>query len=122
MTMATCFSDPVQEYWDVRIVESNVSPMQIQGSKAPLVVAALFGDWAAYSPRLEKNLGFANVPVGRSKRGDRLTVKIPVGMVRGTVVPRPFTTSSKTVTLERGPAAQRAARRRGSFGRRPTRS
>ena len=117
---------------DVRIIEPDVSPMQIQGPKAPHVVAALFGDWAAtleyyrfrethlgdipvvlartgwsgeigrmtraaFSPRLEKNLGFANVPVNRSNQGDRLTVRTPVGMVKGTVVPKPFIRSSKTV-------------------------
>jgi aminomethyltransferase len=53
---------------------------------------------AAYSPRLKKNLGFANVPVNRSNHGDRLKIRTPVGMVQGTVVPKPFITSSKTVT------------------------
>jgi glycine cleavage system aminomethyltransferase T len=52
---------------------------------------------AAHSPRLEKNLGFANVPVDKSNRGDRFMVKTPVGMVQGTVVPRPFITSNKII-------------------------
>ncbi|MEE9231016.1 MAG: glycine cleavage T C-terminal barrel domain-containing protein [Acidobacteriota bacterium] len=44
----------------------------------------------AHSPRLEKNIGFANVPVEVSDIGTRLVVETPVGRAAATVVAWPF--------------------------------
>jgi aminomethyltransferase len=44
---------------------------------------------ACYSPRLEKNIGFAMVPVRLAERGTTLRVRTPSSIVRATVVPMP---------------------------------
>jgi len=45
---------------------------------------------ACYSPRLEKNIGFAMVPVGLSANGTTLQVETPHGAESATVVDKPF--------------------------------
>ncbi len=52
---------------------------------------------ACYSPRLEKNVGFAIVPVELATDGSELVVERPDGAVSAVVVPKPFTDSSKTI-------------------------
>jgi glycine cleavage system aminomethyltransferase T len=44
----------------------------------------------AYSPRLEKKIGSANVPVERAGIGTRFLVETPQGQAGATVVPKPF--------------------------------
>ncbi len=53
----------------------------------------------AFSPRLEKNIGFANVPVDRADIGTKLVVKTPAGERQATVVPKPFFESKKVITV-----------------------
>ncbi len=43
-----------------------------------------------YSPRLQKNIGFALVPIERTDVGTRLTVRSQTGGVEATVVEKPF--------------------------------
>ncbi len=51
---------------------------------------------AIYSPRLEKNIGYAMVPVAQSAQGTNLTVDLPDGSSRtATVVEKPFIDPSK---------------------------
>jgi glycine cleavage system aminomethyltransferase T len=45
---------------------------------------------ACWSPRLEKNIGFAMVPVEHSELGTGLEVERPEGIVEATVVEKPF--------------------------------
>lgn len=53
---------------------------------------------AVYSPRLEKNIGYALVPVAHAAPGTALRVKIPgVGERRATVVPTPFIDPNKEI-------------------------
>ena len=52
---------------------------------------------AVYSPRLEKNIGYAMVPIESSKTGSTLTVATPAGSRQATVVPRPFVDPKKEV-------------------------
>jgi aminomethyltransferase len=53
---------------------------------------------AIYSPRLKKNLGYANVPVELSRLGSELTVAVPgVGDRSATVVRKPFVDPDKDI-------------------------
>ncbi len=50
-----------------------------------------------YSPRLEKNIGYAMVPVEHSKLGTRLTIVTPKGEREATVVRKPFVDPTKEI-------------------------
>lgn len=52
---------------------------------------------AVYSPRLEKNIGYAMVPIESSEIGSTLTVATPAGDRQATVVPKPFVDPKKEV-------------------------
>ena len=53
---------------------------------------------AVYSPRLEKNIGYAMVPAEKAELGNRLTVTVADGDVRqATVVPKPFIDPEKEI-------------------------
>ena len=52
---------------------------------------------AVYSPRLERNIGYAMVPVDLSGIGTELTIATPAGDVPAAVVPKPFVDAAKTV-------------------------
>lgn len=53
---------------------------------------------AIYSPRLEKNIGYAMVPIEHSTHGARLTVSIPrEGERNAVVVPKPFVDPKKEI-------------------------
>jgi glycine cleavage system aminomethyltransferase T len=54
---------------------------------------------AIYSPRLERNIGFAWLPVERSTLGERLTVETEWGPRSGTVVEMPFVDPSKQIPV-----------------------
>ena len=52
---------------------------------------------AVYSPRLEKNIGYAMVPIESSEIGSTLTVATPAEDRQATVVPKPFVDPRKEV-------------------------
>ena len=53
---------------------------------------------AVWSPRLEKNIGYAMVPVTHAALGGSLEVELPgEGRRRATVVPRPFLDPGKEI-------------------------
>jgi len=52
---------------------------------------------AVWSPRLEKNIGYAMVPTEHAADGSRLVVTTPAGNAPATVVPRPFVDPTKEV-------------------------
>lgn len=52
---------------------------------------------AVYSPRLEKNIGYAMLPIESSETGSTLTVATPAGDRQATVVPKPFVDPQKEV-------------------------
>jgi glycine cleavage system aminomethyltransferase T len=52
---------------------------------------------ACYSPRLEKNIGFAMLPVRLAEQGTALRVQTPSGEVRATVVPMPHWDPDKQI-------------------------
>jgi glycine cleavage system aminomethyltransferase T len=51
-----------------------------------------------YSPQLEKNIGFANVPTDRSAMGTELTIDATDGQRSARVVPVPFIESKKKIS------------------------
>ncbi len=52
---------------------------------------------AVYSPRLDRNIGYAMVPAGSAEMGTRLSVSTPDGERDATVVPRPFVDPDKEI-------------------------
>jgi aminomethyltransferase len=54
---------------------------------------------AIYSPRLERNIGFGWLPVGRSNVGERVMVRTEWGEREGTVSEMPFVDPSKQIPL-----------------------
>ena len=95
-----------------RIAEEGVSRklvgMEIEGDPVDLNVARWpvshegrevgFVSSAVYSPRLEKNIGYAWVPAELAKLGMGLTVSVPeLGDCAATIVPRPFVDPKKEI-------------------------
>ncbi|HZD80220.1 MAG TPA: glycine cleavage T C-terminal barrel domain-containing protein [Actinomycetota bacterium] len=54
---------------------------------------------AIYSPRLEKNIGYAWLPADRSSAGTRASVRTQWGTRTATVVPMPFVDPSKQIPV-----------------------
>jgi glycine cleavage system aminomethyltransferase T len=54
---------------------------------------------AIYSPRLERNIGFGWLPVGRSNVGERVMVRTEWGEREGTVSEMPFVDPSKQIPV-----------------------
>jgi aminomethyltransferase len=52
---------------------------------------------AVYSPRLEKNIGYAWLPIEHTGVGARLTVETPEGDTTATIVPLPFVDPEKQI-------------------------
>jgi len=52
---------------------------------------------AVYSPRLDRNIGYAMVPTAAAELGTRLSVATPKGERGATVVPRPFVDPDKAI-------------------------
>jgi len=66
-------------------------PVRLDGGEVGRVTSAL------YSPRLEKNIGYAWVPIAHAKVGTELTVETPFGEASAQVVPRPFVDPTKEI-------------------------
>jgi aminomethyltransferase len=64
-------------------------PVKQNGSPVGFITSAV------YSPRLEKNIGYAMVPVQHAEQGTELTVETPLGEVASTVVAKPFVDPKK---------------------------
>ena len=62
----------------------DVFPVHKDGSRIGRVTSACF------SPRLEKNIGYAMVPIEHSDLGTELEVERPEGMTSAVVVEKPF--------------------------------
>jgi aminomethyltransferase len=50
-----------------------------------------------HSPRLKKNIGYAMLPLERSKEGTRLEIDSPDGVRAAVVVPMPFIDPKKAI-------------------------
>lgn len=82
-------------------VEIGGSPLDLNMTRWPVTDGSeRIGDVtsAVYSPRLEKNIGYAMVPVAKAELGTRFTVSIPgEGDREATVVPKPFIDPGKEI-------------------------
>jgi glycine cleavage system aminomethyltransferase T len=52
---------------------------------------------AVYSPRLEKNIGYAWLPIEHTELGTHLEVETPDGVTGATIVPLPFFDPEKQI-------------------------
>ena len=52
---------------------------------------------ASYSPRLEFNMGYAWVPIGKAEEGTRIEISSPDGPMTATVTPLPFLDPKKEI-------------------------
>ena len=74
--------DPVGAYNDGSMID--FFPVHREGTRIGKVTSA------CHSPRLEKNIGYAMVPIEHSELGTELEVERPDGSVEATVVEMPF--------------------------------
>jgi len=74
-------------------IEFNMTrwPVRKDGAAVGEVTSAI------YSPRLEKNIGYAMLPVAYAAPGTELIVETPDGAARTTVVPMPFVDPAKKI-------------------------
>ena len=66
-------------------------PVRIESENIGQVTSAI------YSPRLQKNIGYAMVPVAHAALGTEFEVETPGGAARAVVVPMPFVDPGKTI-------------------------
>jgi glycine cleavage system aminomethyltransferase T len=67
----------------------DVLPVHHDGERVGEVTSACF------SPRLEKNIGYAMLPVRLTELGTQVEVDTPHGRAPATVVPKPFIDPTK---------------------------
>lgn len=74
-------------------IEFNMTrwPVRIESENIGQVTSAI------YSPRLQKNIGYAMVPVAYAALGTEFEVETPGGAARAVVVPMPFVDPGKTI-------------------------
>jgi len=74
-------------------IEFNMTrwPVRIESENIGQVTSAI------YSPRLQKNIGYAMVPVEYAALGTEFEVETPGGAARAVVVPMPFVDPGKTI-------------------------
>ncbi|HUK95165.1 MAG TPA: glycine cleavage T C-terminal barrel domain-containing protein, partial [Gaiellaceae bacterium] len=73
-------------------LEMNATPWGVSADGASGTVTS-----AVYSPRLEKNIGYAWLPVEHTGLGTRLSVETPDGVREATIVPLPFVDPEKQI-------------------------
>jgi len=81
-------------------VEISGTKMDLNFTRYPIRVerkTAGFITSCVHSPRLKKNIGYAMLPLERSKEGTRLEVDAPDGMRAAVVVPMPFIDPKKEI-------------------------
>lgn len=80
-------------------VEIDGDRLEMNATKWPVSANGASGTVtsAIYSPRLEKNIGFAWLPIEHAGLGRHLTVETPDGVRAATVVPVPFIDPGKQI-------------------------
>ena len=80
-------------------VEIDGDRLEMNATRWPVVVDGATGTVtsAIYSPRLEKNIGYAWLPVEHAGLGTRLTVESSDGTRAATIVPMPFIDPGKQI-------------------------
>jgi aminomethyltransferase len=74
-------------------LDMNMTRWPVRSGRKPIG----FITSAAYSPRLKKNIGYANVPIDRAALGTRLVADVPHGEAALTVVRKPFVDPEKEI-------------------------
>ena len=69
----------------------DVFPVQVGGRRVGQVTSA------CHSPRLEKNIGYAMVPIEHAELGTEYEVEVPTGTTSGVVVEMPFIDPKKEI-------------------------
>ncbi|WP_046471770.1 glycine cleavage T C-terminal barrel domain-containing protein [Allosalinactinospora lopnorensis] len=82
---------PLGSYNDGSMVDSF--PVYLPGSDNPVGKVTS----ACFSPRMEKNIGFAMLPIELAGPGIELVIERPGGAVPATVVPKPFIDPQKSL-------------------------
>lgn len=81
--------DPLGTYIDNEMID--FFPVLVDSRQVGLVTSA------CWSPRLEKNIGFAMLPIEHVVMGSEVEVETPHGRERGLVVPKPFYDPTKEI-------------------------
>ena len=76
-----------------KALDMNMTRWPVRSGREPIG----FITSAAYSPRLKKNIGYANVPIDRAALGTRLVADVPHGEAALTVVRKPFVDPEKEI-------------------------
>lgn len=74
-------------------IDLNMTPWRVTSGDIPMGTVTS----AVYSPCLERNIGFANVPVELAAPGTGLTVETPNGTAPATVMKTPFVGPAKEI-------------------------
>ena len=74
--------EPFQARWPVKVDAHSIGEVTV----------------AVYSPRLEKNIGFAMVEVAHAALGTRLDVQAPWGVAAAVVAEKPFIKPTKSLS------------------------
>jgi aminomethyltransferase len=77
-------------------LELDGAPLELNMTRYPVRPAGHVTS-VVYSPRLARNVGYAQVPVEHAALGTRLEVETPEGVRRATVVALPFVDPKKTL-------------------------
>ena len=82
-------------------VEIDGDRLEMNATRWPVAADGATGTVtsAIYSPRLEKNIGYAWLPVEHTGLGTRLTVETPDGARAATIVPMPFIDPGKQIPI-----------------------
>jgi len=80
---------PLGTYIDNEMID--VFPVLADGRQVGKVTSA------CWSPRLERNIGFAMLPIELAEMGREVTVRTPGDTVRAVVVPKPFYDPAKAI-------------------------
>ena len=80
-------------------VEIDGTRLEMNATPWPVTADGVSGKVtsAVYSPRLEKNIGYAWLPVEHTEPGAQVTVESPDGAREATVVPLPFFDPEKQI-------------------------
>ena len=81
-------------------VEIGGDPLDLNMTRWPVAAEGTevgFVTSAVYSPRMEKNLGYVNVPVELAELGTHLHVESPAGLRKAAVVKKPFVDPTKEI-------------------------
>jgi aminomethyltransferase len=78
-------------------LEMNFTKWPVTADGAPVGQVTTALSTALWSPRLERNIGYAWLPIERTAEGTTVSVATPDGEREATVVPMPFIDPDKSI-------------------------